>query len=83
MPKTLDKISLRVRVKIVPCDGYEIRPFGAGEYLVVKKDDTTRNVILDSGTVAGLVNDHLDGVQMEEFNRGLGTFWRIEEITEV
>ena len=83
MPKTLESVSLRVRVKIVPCDGFEIRPFGAGEYLVVKKDDSTRNVILDSSAVAGLINDHLDGIQVDEFDRGRGTFWVFEEITEV
>lgn len=82
MAKTFGEVDLRVRVKVVPCDGFEIRTFGRGEYLVVNTLDNSRNVILDSGTVAQLVGDHLAGVVLSEFNRGFGTFWRVEGVSE-
>lgn len=76
---------LRLRVRVMPCEGFELRRFGGGEYLVVKKGDTTRNVIIDADTLARLFVDLANGglVDPDGFNHGFGTFWTVEEVAEL
>jgi hypothetical protein len=79
----MKSVNMGLRVKIVPCEGFELRRFGGGEYLVVKKGDTTHNTIIDADILARLFVDLANGGLIDDgFNHGFGSFWRIEEVAE-
>lgn len=75
--------SLKLRVKIVPCDGFKMLRMDRGEYLVIDKNDESRNVIVEAHTLATIFRDYVEGGLPDGFNHGFGSFWRIEEAVEV
>lgn len=75
---------IRLRVKLVPCEGFDIRRAGGGEYLVVSRADSTKNTIVDADTLAQVFVDLANGGLTDPwaFNHGFGSYWRIEEVAE-
>jgi hypothetical protein len=80
--RKLREAVVRPAFKIAPLPGYHMVRVGSGEYLVVNDADSTNNVIVDPQTVAGLLMDLATGGTPDEFRRGLGTMWGVEQVCE-
>jgi hypothetical protein len=80
--KTAKCATFRVRVKVVPCDGYEMVQMVRGEFLFLKKGDPQRNTIVEASTMASVFEELANGGLRDEFGYGYRIFWRIDEIVE-
>lgn len=82
MAKTAECATFKVRIKVVPCEGFEMVRVTGGEFLFLKADDPTRNVLVDAHTMASVFEELASGGLYDEFGHGYGTFWRIVEVVE-
>lgn len=82
MAKTTECATFKVRVKVVPCDGYEMIRVAAGEYLFLKVGDPQRNLPVDAHTMAMVFEELANGGLMSEFGYGYDIFWQIQEVVE-
>lgn len=71
-----------VAVQVVPLEGYELRAMGGDEWLVMRSDDSTRNTIVDTHTVAWVLQELHGGALGDGFNQGYESMWTIGEIDE-
>lgn len=71
---------VRPAFRIRPMAGYEIRQVGRlREWLVVDTDNEQHNMIVDEGTVAGVLLDLATGGLPEGFNCGFRIMWEIDD----
>lgn len=76
-------VNMKIRARVVPCEGFEMIRIVRGEYLVADKGNRSRNVVIDAGILASVFDDYIGGGPLDEFNHGFGSFWRIEEVVEI
>ena len=82
MAKLVEHAGFKLRVKVVPCDGYEMVRVTRGEFLFIKVGDPQRNCLVEGFTMASVFEDLANGGIPEGAEYGYGTFWRIEGVVE-
>jgi hypothetical protein len=82
MAKTVGHGGFRLRVKVVPCEGYEMIRVTKGEFLFLEVGDPQRNHLVDGHAMAGVFVDLANGGLREGAEHGFGTFWEVVEVVE-
>ncbi len=76
--------TLKVRVQIVPCEGFTICRVAPGKYGVIARDDASKSVTVEAQAVSRVFESHINGELADDhFNDGFGTYWRVAEVVEV
>ena len=80
MAKLVEHAGFKLRVKVVPCDGYEMIRVTKGEFMFAEKGNAQHNHLVDAHTMVSVFEDLANGGLQEGADHGFDTFWRIAEI---